>query len=273
MATEDDLFGATSDPTTTDDRIFEDNGERPILVDPNKDYLSEYVGEGKKFKDPADLARAKAHSDAFIERLQRELSGIRNELNTRVKIEELMDRMSATNTDRNVTTQATQTAAENGQDGTATRNLSPEDIEKVVEQRLAAKEQERRITENVSTVKNRLMAEFGDNYVAELEARTKALGLSKDFVADIAKREPKALFALLGIESVSGTQQKPQQDVFSAPPRSSVNTAGFGIKDDGEKKFADFEKIRKQDPARYWSAQVQNELHRQAMKLGEKFYS
>lgn len=274
MATEDDLFGAATDQSNSGtDPIFEDSGDRPILVDPNKDYLSEYVGEGKKFKDPADLARAKAHSDAFIERLQRELSGIRNELNTRAKLEELMDRMSATNTDRNVTTQATQTAAENGQDGTATRNLSPEDIEKVVEQRLAAREHERQITNNVSAVKNRLMAEFGDNYVAELEARTKALGLSKDFVAEIAKKEPKALFALLGIESVNGSQQKSQNDVFSAPPKSSVNTAGFSAVGTSEKKFTDFEKIRKTDPARYWSAQVQNELHRQAMKLGEKFYS
>lgn len=272
MATEDDLFGATS-ATSQEERIFEDNGDRPVLVDPNKDYLSEYVGDGKKFKDAAELAKAKAHSDAFIERLQRELSGIRSELNTRVKLEELMDRMSTTNTDKNVSSQGTQTPGENGQDGTATRNLSPEDIEKVIEQRLQAKEQERRITENVSTVKNRLMAEFGDNYVAELEARTKALGLSKDFVAEIAKREPKALFTMLGIESVAGSQQKSQNDVFSAPPKSSLNTAGFGIKDDGEKKFNDFEKIRKQDPARYWSAQVQNELHRQAMKLGEKFYS
>lgn len=272
MATEDDLFSATSAPQN-EERIFEDNGEKPILVDPNKDYLSEYVGEGRKFKDAAELAKAKAHSDAFIERLQRELNGIRSELNTRVKLEELMDRMSTTNTDKHVTTQATQTAAENGHDGTATRNLSPEDIEKVIEQRLAAKEQERRITENVSTVKNRLMAEFGDNYVAELEARTKSLGLSKDFVADIAKREPKALFALLGIESVNGSQQKPQNDVFAAPPRSSMNTAGFSATGTGEKKYEDFEKIRKTDPARYWSAPVQNELHRQAMKLGEKFYS
>lgn len=270
MATEDDLFSAASAPQS-EERIFEDNGEKPILVDPNKDYLTEYVGEGKKFKDPAELARAKAHSDAFIERLQRELSGIRSELTTRVKLEELMDRMSTNNTDRNVNNQSTQTPGENGQNGTATKNYSTEDIEQVIEQRLAAKEQERRVTDNVSTVKSRLMAEFGDNYISELEARTKALGLTRDFVADIAKKEPRALFALLGIESV-GSQAKTQNDVFT-PPRSSVNTAGFNATGTSEKKFNDFERIRKEDPSRYWSAPVQNELHRQAMKLGEKFYS
>lgn len=271
MTTEDDLFKSNTD--TNGDQIFEDGGVRPIVVDPNKDYLSEYVGEGKKFKDPAELAKAKAHADAFIERLQREANALRTELNTRAKLEELMDRMSATkDSNGNTNNQGTQTSGESGHDGTANKNLSPEDIEKVVEQRLAAREQEARLQNNIKAVKDRLTAEFGDNYVEELESRTKALGLSREFVADMAKREPKALFALIGVDSA--VQRKaPEADLFSAPPRSSVNSASFGIQGSSEKKYADFEKIRKTDPTKYWSAQVQNELHKQAMKLGEKFYS
>lgn len=272
MANEDDLF-ASNDASTDNGAIFEGEDTRPIVVDPNKDYLSEYVGEGKKFKTPAELAKAKAHSDAFIERLQREQAALRNELNTRAKLEELMDRMSTTkDSTGNVNSQGTQTPGENGQDGTATKNLSPDDIEKVIEQRLAKREAEARVKNNVEAVKSRLMAEFGDNFVAELENRTKELGLTRDFVQDIAKREPKALFRLLGIDGQQQSSNK-ETDVFSAPPRSSVNSAGFGIRDTGEKKFADYEKIRKEDPSRYWSPQVQNEIHKQAMKLGEKFYS
>lgn len=273
MATEDDLFASNESAPDNGAQIFEDDGgERPIVVDPNKDYLSEYVGEGKKFKTAADLAKAKAHSDAFIERLQREQAALRNELNTRVKLEELMDRMSAgKNTNGSVSNQSTQTDGDNGHEGTATKNFSPEDIEKVVEQRLAKREQEARVNNNVQTVKDRLKQAYGDNYVAELDNRTKELGLSREFVADIAKREPRALFALLGIEGQARAQSQ-QTDIFSAPPKATVNTAGFGIRDT-EKKFADFEKIRKEDPSRYWSAPVQNELHKQAAKLGERFYS
>lgn len=269
MTTEDDLFKSNTDQG----QIFEDDGVRPIVIDPNKDYLSEYVGEGKKFKDPAELAKAKAHSDAFIERLQREASALRQELNTRAKLEELMDRMSATkDTNVNANSQGTQTSGESNHDGTANKNISPDDIEKVIEARLVKREQEARIQNNVQAVKDRLTSEFGDNYVEELESRTKALGLTREFVSDIAKREPKALFALLGIEQPA-MRKASEQDVFSAPPRPSVNTASFGIQGSTEKKYADFEKIRKTDPARYWSATVQNELHKQAMKLGEKFYS
>jgi hypothetical protein len=184
-----------------------------------------------------------------------------------------MDRMSTgKNTNGNVSSQSTQTDGDNGHEGTATKNLSPEDIEKVIEQRLAKKEQEARVQSNVQAVKNRLKEAYGDNYVAELDNRTKELGLSREFVADIAKREPRALYALLGLEGQQRAQAQQQNDIFSSPPRNSVNTAGFGIKDT-EKKFADFEKIRKEDPSRYWSAQVQNELHKQASKLGERFYS
>ena len=46
MAAEDDLFSATDSPSDNG-QIFEDNGDRPVIVDPSKDYLSEYVGEGK----------------------------------------------------------------------------------------------------------------------------------------------------------------------------------------------------------------------------------
>src|SRR4029450_8159059 len=73
--------------------LFSD--ESDINVDPNKNYLEELVGEGKKFKTPEDLARGKAESDSFIERLQKELHGLRNELKSRLQLEEVVDRISS----------------------------------------------------------------------------------------------------------------------------------------------------------------------------------
>src|SRR5688500_15910791 len=70
-----------------DDNNLQDFGSQ---FDQDKDYFSELVGEDKKFKTPADLARAKAESDAFIERLKQENSGLRNELKTRTTMEDFM---------------------------------------------------------------------------------------------------------------------------------------------------------------------------------------
>lgn len=267
MSTEDLFSSSTNQEEQTASPLFE--GERIPVVDPNRDWLGEYVGEGKKFKDPAALARAKAESDAFIARLQKETEGLRNELSTRIKLEEFMDRMNSQNSSG--ANQATQTAGQgNLEDGTASNATSPDDIEKLIEQRLAAKEAELVRKQNIETSKQKLQETLGPDYASELEARTNALGLTKEFVSNLAATQPKALFALLGFEGVQPKKQT--NDVFSSP-RSSVNTSGLNSSPSQEKNFAYYEKIRRQNPGMYWSSQTQNEIHAQAAKLGERFYS
>lgn len=266
-----DLFSPNTGtaPDTTSVPLFENEGSREPIVDPNKDWLGEYVGEGKKFRDAADLAKGKAHSDAFISRLQQETEGLRKELSTRIKLEEFMDRMNSQNTSG--ANQATQTAGQGNQsDGTASSATSSTDIEEIIEQRLAAREAENRSRQNLDIAKQRLQEAFGDNYSTELVSRTEALGLSKEFVANLAKTQPKALFALLGLD---GQQQSKGNDGLFNAPRGSVNTSGLGQGTSSEKNWAYYEKIRKQNPATYWSTTVQNEIHKQAGKLGERFYS
>lgn len=265
-----DLF--SSNASTAEEKttvpLFENEGSREPVIDPNKDWVEEYIGEGKKFKDVADLAKGKAHSDAFIYRLQKEQEELRRELNTRIKLEEFMDRMNSQNTSG--ANQATQTAGQGNQtDGTASSATSPDDIEKMIEERLAAKEAELRSRQNLEIAKQRLEEAYGENYSTELASRTEALGLSKEFVANLAKTQPKALFALLGID---GQQQRKNDDIFSAP-KGSVNTSGLNQGQSTEKTWSHYEKLRKQNPAAYWSTSVQNEIHRAAAKLGERFYS
>lgn len=264
-----DLFStneSTSDGTTSSP-LFE--GERIPVVDPNRNWLEEYVGEGKKFKDAAALARAKAESDAFIARLQRETEGLRQDLSTRIKLEEFMDRMNSQNSSG--ANQATQTAGTgNLEDGTASNATSPDDIEKLIEQRLAAREAEAARKRNLEATKTRLQEALGQDFAQELSNRTEALGLSKEFVSNLAETQPKALFALLGLD---GQQTQRKEDGLFSAPRSSVNTSGLGTSGNQEKNWAYFEKIRKQNPAAYWSTQTQKEIHSQAAKLGERFYS
>lgn len=269
MSTE-DLFsnGNQTGQEKTPTPLFENEGSGEPIIDESRDWVSEYVGEGKKFKDVADLAKGKAHSDAFITRLQKEMEGLRNELNTRLKLEEFMDRMNSQNSSG--ASHSTQTDGQGSQlDGTASNAASVPDIEKLIEERLAMKEAELKEKQNIETARNRLQEAFGENYSQELEARTQQLGLTKEFVSGLARTQPKALFALLGLE---GTQPKKQEENIFAP-RGSVNTSGLSSGNTAEKNWAYYEKMRKQNPGVYWSTQVQNEIHRQASKLGERFYS
>jgi hypothetical protein len=265
-----DLFSNTNNKQETPPALFENEDTQAPVIDPNRDWLEEYVGEGKKFRDAADLARGKAHSDVFIARLQKEMEGLRQELSTRLKLEEFMDRMNSKNSTVG-NEQITQTTATATSDGTANNPaLSPDDIEKVVEQKLRAKEQELRTQQNLSMTKEKLQEAFGENYAAELENRVSTLGLSKDLVNQLAKTEPRALFAMLGL---TGQQQARQQELLPSAPRGSVNTASMGLAAPAEKTYKDYEKLRKQNPGEYWSAKVQSDMHRQALKLGERFYS
>lgn len=267
MTTE-DLFSANT-PQNTTSALFENESANPPAIDPNHDWLSEYVGDGKKFRDAADLAKGKAHSDLHIARLEKEAEKLRSELQTRIKLEEFMDRMNSGKTSVE-SNQTTQTAGTPPNDGTAINPaLSPDDIEKVVEQKLRAKEAELRTNQNLEMTKSKLREAFGEDYATELETRVASLGLSKDLVNTLAKSEPKALFAMLGLNQAT----QPQRELIPSAPRSTVNTAGMGLAVPKEKTWADFEKIRKQNPALYWQSSTQAELHRAAEKLGERFYS
>lgn len=270
MTTTEDLFSSTNSEGTgqTPEVLFENEGSREPIVDPSKNWLEEYVGEGKKFKDAEDLAKGKAHSDAFIYRLQKEQEELRKELNARIKLEEFMDRMNSQNTSG--ANQSTQTDGTGSQtNGTASSATSPDEIEALIEQRLAQREAEAKARENIEAARSKLQEVFGENYQAELESRTKSLGLTKEFVSNLAKTQPKALFALLGVE---GQTQQRRDDLF-ATPRGSVNTSGLNQSSSNEKNWAHYEKLRKQNPAAYFTTQVQNEIHKQAAKLGERFYS
>lgn len=264
MTTE-DLFSATNQQQSTT-ALFEGESPEPV-IDPNRDWFEEYVGEGKKFKDERDLAKGKAHSDAFIKRLEDEMLQLRTELNTRLKLEEFVTKMNSQSTGANQTTQTVGTGTST--DGTALNAISPEDIDNIVEQKLIAKEAAVKAQNNVQSVKSKLQAAYGGDFQNTLRSKTKELGLTEEFVADLAKTSPQALLTLLGIQE--GQEARQQDNVFA--PRTSVNTISMSQLTPGEKTFKDYEKMRKQNPAVYWSNGVQNEIHKQALKLGERFYS
>ena len=56
--------------------------------------LADLVGEGKKFATVEDLAKGKQESDRFIEQLQGELSGLREDLGKRMTSEQVLEEIN-----------------------------------------------------------------------------------------------------------------------------------------------------------------------------------
>jgi hypothetical protein len=230
-------------------------------IDPSKIY-EELVGEGKKFSSPVELARGKYEADQFIERLKREAAELRNELNTRLKMEEVLDRL-------NQTSSTPPASSQNNQHGDRDDNpsaLTPEKIAELVESKVAEREALRTREQNLAFVRDELTKVFGSDYVTHLNRTAQELGFSQDQVRSLAGSNPKALLKLVG------AQEAPRSNDPLAPPRSSVQTP-LRPQETGLKNKAYFDKIKQTDAARYWSPAVQNEMHREALRLGEKFFT
>jgi hypothetical protein len=239
----------------------QDNGSDIPHVDPNKNYVEELVGESKKFKTVEELARGKYEADQFIERLKQEQAALRDELNSRKRLEEVADLLSSQQ--KNQSTEGPPPARDDGDKG---NTLTPEQLEKMFDERLSKREQQQVRTNNINTVKQKLTETFGQNFAAKLEQEAQSLGVTKEYLTNLAAESPSAFYRLVGLDA-----QKPQSNTYSPLP-SSVNQAAFAPNVTGERTQTFYEKIKKDDPRTYWSPKVQNEMHRDAQRLGAKFF-
>ncbi len=243
-----------------DDDIFGTDVPDLISVDDNdtSNPLELLVGEGKKFKTPEDLAKGKLESDRFIEQLKREQAELRQELNTRLSLEEFLDQQKALSNTQvpEVPTQTTRT--EN------VESLTKAEISAIVRDALTYEKTTASQAENMNYVRSELINSWGPDYTKKLAAQAADLGVDKEFLNNLAATKPKAFLKLV-------QAQAPQAvDTTSVtPPRSSVrvNTNTSGMKN--ETYYA---KLRKSDPKTYFSPAVQAERHQMAQRLGTAFF-
>lgn len=227
------------------DTLFNADDTNTVL-DQDTNYLAELVGEDKKFKTVDDLAKGKAASDAFIAKLQEEQRVLREELATRIKYEEFLDKLDS----------ATRNSFENNQDDhepdqSKQSVMKPEDIERLLDQKLRQREQQSTAMQNLNTVKAKLNEVFGPNYALRLKEQANQLGVTPEFLDNLAATQPKAFYRLLNIDSTR------KVDNALSPPRSEVNF----VPNTGPKKdWNYYSDLRKKDPNLYWSPRIQNEI-------------
>lgn len=241
-----------------------------VEENPNKNYLEDLVGEGKKFKTPEELARGKAEADAFIKRLQDEAAGLRQELSTRQTLEQLMDKMAAEKGTQQTNPQSYNQDSEGGEGKGTVKSLTEEDIARLVEERLSTAEKARIHTSNLETVKKALESSFGSDYVTHLKAKASELGVSEDYLNNMAKETPKAFLKLV---EASGEPRGTPNGLFSPPPSHSLPSSNNkGFSPTGQRKHSWYENLRKSNPTEYWSPSTQNRMHQEALSLGEAFF-
>lgn len=243
----------------SDNTLFADT-EQNLNLDQEKDYLAELVGDNKKFKTPQDLAKGKAESDLFIAQLLQEKQEMRDELKTRLKYEEFLTRLE----------QARRPVDDNQDvddepETTNTTAMRPEDIERLLDQRLAQRERQAAQQNNLNLVKARLSEALGPNFAQRLKEQASNLGVSEQYLNDMAAEQPKALFRLLGLD------QEPHRVTSMSPPRSQMNTEHFTPSTRGKGKSY-FDAIYERDKNEFFSAKVQNERFKAIEDMGMELF-
>lgn len=249
------------------------NGGRPE-ADPSKNYLEELVGEGKKFKSAEELARGKYEADMFIKSLLREKDELREELLKSKTVEDLLGKLEAKGDSVNrMTTENNQT-----QENRVNENQSIDlaSIKSEIKRELEAEAEAARQDARLKEIQDKLVEAHGsvDAARAFINSKAKELNVSIDQLLGIAKTSPKAFYAAVG--AVEGPAQKRQNtnDFFSTP--NAVNTSGLktpvGWSGD-HKPMSFYQDMKQRDFKKYVSRQTQLQMHKDAMAMGEIFFT
>jgi len=224
--------------------------------DPSNPF-EQLVGEGKKFKTPEDLAAGKIEADRTIEARNRELEESRQEQERlRLRILELeRPREPAADT---IPREANRPVEE-----------EPVDLATRIREELNRQTQEDIRNQNLSQVVNRLEEVYGDRANEFMKTKAGELGVPVTWLRDIAAQSPKAFYAQIGLaDQVPTTPAATRGDIN---PVALADTRNSTAVKEGTYKY--YETVRKSDPKRYFSAEVQNKMFADAKRLGEAFYN
>lgn len=254
-----------NDLFSNDNPVVEDNTpDVEKEADNQPDFLSQLVGEGKKFRDVQALAKGKIEGDSFIEDLVRQNKELREELNKQEYAKELLQTMKTEN--------RLPTPTETSEDNTMSKAVgshNPDggvDIESIVERTLSKREKEQMAAANKTAVSTKLREVWGDKAKDLLVERAKEMDVELEDIAEMAARSPKALFRMLGITN----EQVAKPNV---PPRGDRNPFAVEARSDvvNDRTWAYYEEMRKANKRKYFSPDVQRQLLEDKRRLGDRF--
>jgi hypothetical protein len=242
-------------------KLFADDlDDEPEIVIPEDDPLKPFL---EKYKDPLGIAKSFVEKERFIKQLQGENAGLRVEAVTRKSVEETVDRLLNKQKIEVPNTQVeTDPASQQNRQPTST-GLSLEDVEKLLDK----KTQEAKAVQNSQYVRQELEKLYGNVWVDKVKAKAKELGESVEFIDTLAQTKPQVLLKLFQPQQ---TQAAPKASLFNSSVNTTQQTLGNGASQERTMKF--YNDLRNKDRNQYMTPKVQNQMHQDALRLGEAFF-
>lgn len=230
-------------------------------------YLTELVGEQKKFKTPEELARGKWESDNYIKILERQRDEMRVDLNkyredtqAAAKLETLLAKLEKapipSSSDMNPS----------ANDVLNTPVVNPVDVEALVTKKYQEIETAKKQRENFNLVQSKLKEKYGANYAPILQERIDTLGLDKNYFNDLAKNYPQVVLTTLGLD------QPAMKEEFQSPPRGSVRSDNFVPRGAEKRTWSHYQALKAQNPKLYFDPKTTVQMEKDALAMGQDFF-
>ena len=230
---------------------------------PTESFLSKLVEEkGENWNNPEVLAKGKLESDRYIKELEAQLEQMRGDLGKQDYAAQLLEQLKGkapeTTTDN---LSASQKEYGSTDEGNTSPGLSENDLKSLVEKTLTDREKQATVQQNLATVESKMSELYGTDAAAKVQERAQELGMSVARMSELAQESPNAFFNLMG-----------EPDVRPATmTRGSVNTESVGVKNGGERDFAYYQKLRRENRSLYYTPKMQQQMIEDKMRLGSKF--
>lgn len=225
-------------------------------------YLDKLVGEGKKYSDVEQLAKAYVNADMHLNELRDKLD---DQTGNEKLLREVIDMLQANN--------GTDPSASTPDNSAAGGSENIQDIEKLVDQKVKEQQTQQQAEANVRTSLAKMAEVYGSEYSGKQAFIKTVNGDNRiqSILDDLAATNPDAFIRFLTgtvpPEEKSGTNTPGTQDRGSADqkvPAGSGFTAEY------------VRKVRKEDPKLYKSAEFQAKLESavaEYMDKGKDFFA
>lgn len=249
------------------DQTTDQSAEEKTVTGGNPSYIEQLVAaKGETWKDPEIIAKGKLESDQHIANLERQLKEMTEDFTKKQAEQDYAKKLleELQNGKPPEVSAGSSSPKEEANTQTENTTLDPSKLEELIHKTLDQRTQAQIAADNVRKVDAHLSETYGTEAGKTVQAKAQELGLSVDYLKGIAEQSPDAFFNLMGTP-------KPQQS--SAPPKGSVNA--MAAQGSGDRTYAYYRNLRKENPSQYYKASVQQQLMKDAEKAageGKDFF-
>lgn len=214
--------------------------------------------------DVAGLAKGKYEADEHIKTVEAEMAELRRELDTRVSLQDFLDKQKTQQVTPPVSS-SQQTSVSQGTQGNEPTPPKKEDIAELVKQAILQEKTAVTREQNIQHSVSELTKMYGATYVDKLTKVASDLGVGKEFLNELAATQPKAFLKL-----VADNQPTVSPNAYVPPRTNGTQTTTATA---GARTWTYYQNLKKSDPKTYFASNTQNEMHREALRQGDAFYS